>query len=144
MIPIKVFIDSDVIIASLLSKNGASYFLLNDNRVEGVAFFITDFSLLEIKEVVSRHPIEAEAVDTLAATRLNVQKLDKTSTFIKDYEAYVSDMNDAHIIAGANQVNARFLITFNIRDFKSDKINRDFAIRILKPASLLHYLRSLK
>lgn len=137
MTPIRVFLDSDVIIASLLSEKGASYFLLHDQSFGNIEFFITDFSFMEIQEVIKRHPIEAEKLSELVEKRLVVKKLDPVSAKQKRMQDFVSDDNDMHIIAGASQAEVKFLITYNIRDFKVDLIHKAFDIKVIKPAGLL-------
>lgn len=144
MTPTRVFLDSDVIIASLLSEKGASYFFLHDVGFANIDFFITDFSLLEIQEVIKRHPIEAEKLSELVEKRLTVKKLDQASSKLKRMQEYVSDDNDMHIIAGASQVKVKFLITYNITDFKIDLIHKAFDIKVIRPAGFLQYLRSLR
>ena len=54
------------------------------------------------------------------------------------------DPNDAHIIAGAVKAKAQFLLTYNLKDYKIDKIKKDFGIIVTTPAKFLQYLRSLQ
>ena len=70
--------------------------------------------------------------------------IEKTQHEIKErYKDYVEDLNDAHIVAGAAESKAHFLITYNIRDFKIEKIKKDFDIIVLTPGMFLQYLRSI-
>lgn len=138
-----VFVDSDVIIASLLSSHGASYHLLNSTEFEFVKFFISDFSILELREVVKRRLIKQERLDSLVKKRLTVKKLHQAEDIFSRFSSYVFDPEDAHIVAGARQTKSKFLVSFNLKDYKADRLKKDFNIMLTTPANLLQYLRSL-
>jgi predicted nucleic acid-binding protein len=53
----RVFIDSDVVISSLLSSTGAAYFLLNQSEIEPV---ISSISQKELQIVVKRMGLKEE------------------------------------------------------------------------------------
>ena len=136
-----VFVDSDVIISSLISKSGALYLLLNKTDLK---LFISNYSSDELKVVAKRLGIVQKRLDTLIKMRFKAVRLKASLDRIKiEYNDYVKDAGDAHIIAGAVKSGARFLISYNLRDFRTDRIKRDFGLICLKPAQLLQYLRSL-
>ena len=137
-----VFVDSDVVIASLLSSSGASYLLLHTTVAKSATFFISDFSMLELQEVVKRHQIEPKQLVSLVKKRLTIQKLQKPEMVLKKYSDYVLDLSDAHIIAGAMQTKSRFIISFNQKDYKADKLKVDFNTILTTPGNFLQYLRS--
>ncbi|MBI5358733.1 hypothetical protein HZB69_03880 [Candidatus Amesbacteria bacterium] len=124
----KVFVDSDVIISSLISDTGVASELINN---------------FDIKKVVSNLSIkELEIVKT----RLNINKpLPKLETVTIDnvikYSVYSIDPNDAYIVAGAKQAKVKFLITYNLKHYKIDKIKRELDIIIMTPGMFLQYLR---
>jgi predicted nucleic acid-binding protein len=125
----KIFIDSDVVISSLISQKGAAYQLLNlDTMVTKV---VSAVSLKELTVVTNRLGIERVLPKFEICKIKNIEK----------YSEYSLDANDAHIIAGADQSNSRFLITYNLRHYKIDKIKRDFEIIIMIPGIFLQYLR---
>lgn len=95
---------------------------LNPNKTTACLadYFISDLSKIEIEEVVKRLTLNLKDLKNLVHQSL---KLD-----------------DAHIIAGTKK--AKFLITYNLRHFKIDKIKADLGIIILTPADFLQYLRS--
>lgn len=135
----KVFVDSDVIISSLLSTKGAAYFLLNKQKDK---FTISNFSKKEIRKVADRLEIGQDKLESLTK-RLKTIKLTQDLTKIKrDFKDYTSDVNDAHIVAGAVRAKAKFLLTYNIRHFNRQKISGNFGIIVLTPAQYLQYLRS--
>ncbi len=137
---LKVFVDSDVLISSLISQKGAAYLLLYQTNLK---LFISNFSQKETEGVINKLNLPKDKFRDLIKKRLQVVKLSETTKEFKDkYKNYTSDQNDTHIVAGSVLANANFLITYNIRDFKVDIIKSDFRIICLTPAQFLQYLRS--
>ena len=137
-----IFIDSNVIITSLLSKKGASYLLLN--QPSNNKFIISSVSKKELERVVDRLEINQDKLQSLIQKRFKMVKLITDLTKIKkDFQDYTSDPDDAHIVAGAAKAKARFLLTYNIKHFKKQKISDDLSIAVLTPSQYLQYLRSL-
>lgn len=137
----KVFVDSDVVISALLSNKGASYFLL---RQTNVSFYISSISKKELTVVCSRLGIGKSELDALVKEKLRL--VDIAKIFKKSqakFKAYVHDKNDAYVVCGAVECGVQLLVTYNIRDFKAQKIRADLGIIILKPGMFLQYLRAL-
>jgi hypothetical protein len=61
----------------------------------------------------------------------------------QQFTRYVHDIDDAHIVAGAEEAQVTFIVSYSIRDFNADKLNQDFHIVLLTPGLFLQYLRSL-
>lgn len=140
---IKVFVDSDVLISSLISQSGAANMLVQQRT--DLKLFISNLSVTECIRVANRLGLEEAKLKKLIEDRLNVIDLGKENQDIKTgYQKYTYDPNDAHIVAGGDKAKASFLISYNIRHFKADKIKSELGIIILKPANLLQYLRSLR
>lgn len=134
-----VFVDSDVIVSSLISKTGAAYFLVNNSQLK---LFISDVSFKELKIVVKRLNLNEDDLENLINNKFKVIKLTQTLKAIKEkYQEYVLDINDSHIVAGAIKLKAKFLITYNLKHFKSDKIKTEFDCLLMNPAAFLQYLR---
>ncbi len=139
---LKVFVDSDVIISSLLSSSGAAHFLLHNT--DAVKPCISNISLQEIRIVVERLAIDSKKLASLLEGNIEIVQLQYTAETVKNaYENYVLDENDAHIVAGAKEAKAKFLVSYNTKDFKVEKIKQDFTIILITPARLLQYLRSI-
>lgn len=127
-----IFVDTDVVISSFISKTGAAYILLNN--FSSVKFIISDQSKSEITRVAKELEIKSQNLN------LDIIKL---KTDLDNYLQYVNDKNDVHIIAAAHQAKAKFLISYKIKHFQKDKIKEDLNIIILTPGQFLQYLRSL-
>lgn len=139
--PLKVFVDSDVIISSLLSSTGAAFLLLN--QTDELQLFVSNVSLAELKIVVERLDLSEEKLNTLIQKRFSTVRLkDSISTIKMEFAEYVLDIDDAHIAAGAKETHAQFLISYNTKHFKADKLKEKFNIILTTPANLLQYLRS--
>lgn len=138
---LSVFVDSDVVISSLISKLGAAYFLINETNCK---FLISNISLKELKIVGKRLKLENKALENLVRKQFYIIQLKTSLSKIKEeYKNYVMDINDSHIIAGVVKAKAKFLITYNLKHLNVDKIKRDFDVLIMTPARFLQYLRSL-
>lgn len=138
----KVFVDSDVIISSLISSSGAAYFLLN--QAHGLKFFISNISQNELLEVAKELKLDQAKLKNLLRKRFEKVPIKEKLAEIKlSCCEYTIDPGDAHIIAGAKESKANFLVSFNVRHFKTDKIKKDFNIAVITPANLLQYLRSI-
>jgi predicted nucleic acid-binding protein len=134
----KVYVDSDVIIAALLSNQGVSYdFLFSKGSIK----YISDSSYKELVTVVERKGLSKTALDEIVASSLTVVK-DIQDTLSLD-NTYVMDLYDTHIINGAIACKVQFLVTYNIRHFYAEKIKQTFDIIVLRPGNYLQYLRSI-
>lgn len=140
MIDPKIFVDSDVIISSLISSTGAAHLLLHS---PGFKFHISNYSEKELELVVIKLKLDLKKLETLTKTFFHVDLTQNTNQIKKSFAVYTSDPNDSHIIAAASQIEAQFLITYNLKHYKTEFLKRDFNLLTLTPAQLLQYLRSL-
>ena len=138
---IRVFVDSDVVISSLISRTGAAYLLMHDARI---ARFVSDASLSELKQVARVLHLSQKDLQKLVQTHCEVVRIvARKNTMLRRMTEYTRDTNDAHIVVGAKEVKAKFLVTYNTKHYKIEKIREDIGIIVLPPAFLLQYLRSL-
>lgn len=135
-----IFVDSDVVISSLISSSGAAYLLLNK---ESITPYISNFSYKELSIVIERLSLDKKRLEALTNSRFKTIELKEDISEIKqNYGEYVFDSHDSHIIAGAVKAKTRYLITYNLKHFNIEKIRRDFNILIITPGMFLQYLRS--
>lgn len=138
---IKIFVDSDVVISSLISKKGGAYFLIHTAKLN---LFVSDLSITEMGIVSERLDLNEDKFGSLIRDKFKQVELKESVERIKkQFGDYVLDINDAHIVKGAQKAQAEFLISYNTKDFKVDKIKKDFNIIVIAPANFLQYLRSL-
>jgi predicted nucleic acid-binding protein len=140
---LKLFVDSDVVISSLLSSIGAAFLLIH--KTDDINLFISNLSQKELEIVVDRLDISQKDLKSLLEKRFDIIDLKYTHEEIsKEYKNYVSDINDAHIIYGAKEAKVRFMITYNLKDYKIEKIKRDLNILVMTPGQFIQYLRSIQ
>lgn len=138
---IKVFVDLDVVISSLISERGAAYLLIHKTKLD---LSVSNLSIKEMSIVLERLGLGKNKLDNLIRNKFKQVELKETVERIKkQFGDYVLDFNDAHVVGGAQKAQVKFLISYNIKDFKVDKIKRDFDIIVTTPANFLQYLRGL-
>jgi len=139
---LKVFVDSDVVISSLIPSTGAAFLLLN--QTTDIELCISNKSKEELEKVVDRLGLSSIELKQLIQTRVTTIHLEKTLKEIKkEFADHVLDIDDAHIVAGAKKAKVNFLISYKTKHFKADKIKDDFNIILTTPSNLLQYLRSI-
>lgn len=137
----KIFVDSDVVLSSLLSSKGAAHFLLNEVDLE---LNISNISLREIERGIAKLSLDKNQLKILVKNRLKLIELKESTKKIKvDFENYIFDEDDAHVVAGAKKTKAKVILSYNLKHFNKQKISEDFGITVLTPAQYLQYLRSL-
>lgn len=142
MSPIKAFIDSDVIISSLISNTGAAYLLLNKSPFE-IDPVLSNYSVKETEKVCKRMNLNLRKLEKLTEKKFTKINLASSRDRLKEkFADYTSDPNDTHIITGAVESSARFLITYNLKHYNTRKIKNDFDILVRTPGTFLQFLRS--
>ncbi|PIQ69947.1 hypothetical protein COV89_03215 [Candidatus Shapirobacteria bacterium CG11_big_fil_rev_8_21_14_0_20_40_12] len=137
---LRLYTDSDVIISSLISQSGAASFIFS---LKNINLFASNYSKKETKIVAERLGLKEGKVNELFGKKLEVVLLEDDLEKIKEkFADCVTDKNDAHIVAGAVKAKAQFLISYNLRHYKADKIKTDFGMLLMTPAMFLQYLRS--
>lgn len=136
----RLFIDSDVVISSLLSLKGAAHVLFHTSEITRL---ISTTSLKELHIVCKRLDIQEDLLEKLVRQKCITVKISDSKQIIKHkYLRYVSDPNDAHIIAGAVTAKAQFLISYNLKHFKKEKIKEELNIFLMTPSWFLQFFRS--
>jgi len=137
---VNVFLDSDVVISSLISNLGVTYQLINNKKID---CFISNISYQELLLVVKKLKIDDEKLKAIVKERFKIIKLSQSLRQIKSsYKNCVKDPNDTHIVAGAVESSVNFLVSYNIRYFEINKIKEKYNIRIMTPGTFLQFLRS--
>ena len=134
------FVDSDVIISSLISSKGAAYILLNKISDRLV---VSSQSVQELERVVTREKMSLDALHATLSLLRVVPLTAINNDLVSYYSTFVLDPDDSHIVAGAVVANVKFLITYNTRHFSILQIKNKFNITVLKPGNYLQYLRSI-
>jgi putative PIN family toxin of toxin-antitoxin system len=136
-----VVIDTNVIVAALRSRRGASNKLLS---LVGTRKF-------EIHDSVALI-LEYEAVLQRQRTELGLSQ-DEVSVFIDTlcsmahhhkiyflWRTYLTDVNDELVLELAVSANCEYILTHNVRDFKGSE---QFGIRAITPKEFLQVIREV-
>ena len=136
---IEVFLDTNVVISSILSTIGVSHRIIIHPKISKL---ITKTVEDEIISVSERLNIDSKKIKTVLKNLKRIELNLTKKNLLKNYNNYVFDQEDSHVVAGAHKSKTKFLLTYNIKHFKIDKINRDFGLIVMTPGRFLQYLRS--
>jgi len=90
-VPLKIFVDSDVVISSLLSSKGAAFLLIQ--QLEDVKLFVSNLSQKELEIVATRLDIFQGELTSLLEKRFNIIELRLTADEAREeYKDYVLDL----------------------------------------------------
>jgi len=147
----KIVIDTNVLLSSLFSKNGASYKLL--------LWIVNQYQINQKKYNVISNTLVAEYEDVLTRDK-NIKKfknfsIDEVREFIDGiclisnhqkinfmWRPFLKDSNDDMVLEVAFNSKADYIVTYNIKDFKGVKEN--FDIGILTPKEFLLKIGEIK
>lgn len=135
----KVFFDTNVLFSAMLSQEGAAFELLQRSKQKLCDAYTSDLCLEELKNIEKKANIPMSVIQFLDYFPLSVVSLQKEK---KIFGQYVYDPHDAHVVQGASEAGAQFLITYNIKDFNRDLIFKNLNISVLTQGYFLQWLRS--
>jgi putative PIN family toxin of toxin-antitoxin system len=134
----RIVLDTNVIIAGLQSRNGASNQLLRMVPERRFALLLSVPLFLEYEAVLKRperlavHGLSSEGIDTLLAVWASFG-VPVNLHFL--WRPQLRDVNDEMVLETAVNGRADGLVTFNIQDFKPAASR--FGIELLTPAQWL-------
>lgn len=129
--------------SSFLSSKGAAFLLIH--KIDRIKLFISNLSQQELEIVATRLKISQDELQSMLEKRFSSVDLKLTFEELKKvYKNYVSDINDTHIILGAKEAKVNLLITYNLKDYKIEKIKQDFNILVMTPGQFIQFLRSIQ
>jgi putative PIN family toxin of toxin-antitoxin system len=134
-----VVIDTNVIYSSLLSQRGASYLLLEQLSDSKFDFALSASLVFEYEEVLKRNIKNLQFTENQLDEFLDsIVSLGKhyTSHFL--WRPYLKDPKDDMVLELAVVANAKYIITFNLKDFVG--VDR-FGIEVIE---LMSFLRRSK
>jgi len=135
----RVFFDASVIIAALLSPSGGSAQLLKYIQLGKIAGITSQTVIEEILEEDKFKKIkksQREIEQFIAKSNLIIREL-ITMDEITPYQ----DIEDAHLIAGANLTRCRHLVTLDKKHLLRPDIQKKFLpLKIVSPGQLLEEL----
>ena len=135
--PIRIFFDSDVMIAGSASSSGASHFLLQLAEAGIIEGIISKQVVLECRRnIKNKLPDALSIFDKILSRSVSIRNHPSPKT-ISDLKGQAHP-KDISILASAIEVKARFLLTFNIKHYN---LSPQMSIEIIKPGELLKKIR---
>ena len=137
-----IVLDTNVIIAALRSKRGASYKLLSLVGTHQFEIHDSVALILEYEDVIQRHREELglskEEVSIFIDTLSSMAHHHKIY-FI--WRPFLTDPNDELVLELAVSAKCEYIVTHNIKDFRGTE---KFSIRALTPKEFLQIIREVK
>lgn len=136
--PPKVFFDANVLVSAALSKDGPAYGLIHLTQVGILAGYTSTQVVEEARAAIQAFAPEAglDLRRILGRARLRVRP---TPRLRPEYEG-LSHPKDCHVVAAAIRCKARYLATFNTRDFRGRLLRDGHGIMVIPPVTLLRLL----
>ncbi|MEI6652117.1 MAG: putative toxin-antitoxin system toxin component, PIN family, partial [Chlorobiaceae bacterium] len=137
-----IVLDTNVIIAALRSKRGASYKLLSLVGTHQFEIHDSVALILEYEDVIQRHReglgLSNEEVSIFIDTLCSMAHHHKIY-FI--WRPFLTDPNDELVLELAVSAQCEYIVTHNIKDFRGTE---KFSIRAITPKEFLQIIREVK
>lgn len=136
---IKIFLDSSVIISALISAEGASRQVLTLCEAVIAKGIISNKVIEEINRVieVKLPEIQADFDELMGRSKFEIIKKIPPD-LLRKAEGWISDLNDAPILAAAKLADADVLLTLDIRHFIRDPgVSKKSGLKIMTPGEFL-------
>ncbi len=141
-----VTLDTNVILAALLSQNGASHLILKLILDEQLTIALTTSVALEYDDVLKRK----EILENLNLSKEQVEDIIDLLILLADkYSIYyrlrpnLLDENDNLFVECAFASNSQYLVTSNIKDFTKGEL-KSYPFEVITPGDFYHIWRYAK
>lgn len=138
----KIFLDSSVIIAALLSETGGSAKIMSLCETGLFEGYISQEVIKEIHTVLQRKlpgalPLFEKLIFSSKCKKITLKKSAKT----KEAQKWIRDPFDVHVLLAAKQIPADYLITLDIKHFIRDpEVAKKSGLIILTPGDFLQQI----
>lgn len=144
---LKVFLDTSVLITSILNNEGASRIIIDLGKKDLIKLFLTPKVVQEARNNLLKKYNKDKVLD-LYRVISNLKKDIHPSPKTHDENKYINlidDPKDCHILASAEKYQVGYLLTFDRRHFFTDKIkNAQLSFKIMLPGDFLKIFRNKK
>lgn len=139
----KIFIDSSVIIAGLLSASGGSAKILELRESKLVEGNISAQVVEEISSVIKRKIPEMNENFRALLKHSNLKILKMVPTGIQnEAKNWIKDPNDRHILAAAKYLKVDYLLTLDLHHFiKDQNVAKKSGLKIITPKEFLQNIK---
>jgi putative PIN family toxin of toxin-antitoxin system len=136
----RVVVDTNIVIAGLQSKLGASFQVLRLLGTKSVQHTVSNALIYEYEEVINRLrdkgqlQLSEQAIETFMT--FIVQQAHHQSIYVR-LRPQLNDPKDEHVLELAFNAGCQHIITFNIKDFKPAW---QFGISAIRPSEFLQFI----
>lgn len=138
----QIVLDTNVLVAGLRSRSGASFRLLDLVGEERFDIHLSVPLIFEYEDALARqvaqHTISAEAME--AVLDFHCAVAERHQIFFL-WRPYLRDPRDDMVLELAVRAGAAFVITYNTRDFAGIE---DFGVRAIPPAVFLRQIGEIE
>jgi putative PIN family toxin of toxin-antitoxin system len=140
---LRIVLDTDVVVAALRSRDGASNALIRAIAMGRLRALVTPALFLEYEAVLKRaeqrivHGMSLTEVDGFLSALASASEPVEVSF---QWRPQLADPNDEMVLEAAVNGVADALVTHNVKDFVKGAAR--FGLRVLRPGELLKELRS--
>ncbi len=139
-----IVLDTNIILSALFSRNGASFALLKHIMIEAkLGRYINAVSvptILELEEVMHRgkHSKRLEYLSETEKTDFidDIVLISSKTKLHYLWRPYLKDIKDDKILETAFNASAKYIVTYNIKDFVG--VKKDFGIDVITPKAYLN------
>jgi putative PIN family toxin of toxin-antitoxin system len=135
----RAVMDTNVLVAALRSRSGASYELLRLLREGRWALVLSNTVLCEYHEVLHREAAVLKLTHAGADAYLDALcALAEQRTLTSEWQPAAADPDDEPLVQLAREAEVLYLVTHNIRDVRGAA---QFGVQVLRPAQFLELVR---
>ena len=136
-----VVIDTNVVVAALRSRKGASNKVLSLVGTSKFEIHDSVALILEYEDVIQRQRVELDLSEDEVS--IFIDSLCAMAHHHKIYflwRPFLTDVNDELVLELAVTANSEYIVTHNVRDFKGSE---QFGIRAIPPKEFLQIIREV-
>ena len=136
---VRVVLDTNVVVAAALSRRGASSKLLGLLAEDRFEIALTLPLYLEYEDVLQRDRILSRGIDPEAARELceDLGAVAKAQVVHFVWRPWLRDPDDDMVLEAAVASGSRYIVTFNLKDFRGHGVERAFGIDVVTPAAMI-------
>ncbi len=139
----RVFLDSSVLVAGIISQTGASSAILDLGEAGEIIIVLSKGVLVETDRVFEKKfPGLIGEFREFIRNLAPVVTADPTAPEIREAESVI-DKGDAPILAAAKKVNVHYLVSLDTRHFHTPRARQYFKNPIVTPAQFLTEFRNI-
>jgi len=135
----KIFLDTSVLLAAMLSSSGASAQILKMCEGELIEGYISTELFNEALKVIARKfPQQKQKFEKIISASIRVEKIPAKSPLWKTASTWIKDPDDVMVLVGAKHLEVDWLITLDLRDFiKDTQVAKKSGLKITTPGDFL-------